>query len=834
MDAQTQGFDVVYQIDQASLLNSLERLVMDQVALRLASLDLFVLLPSPAPANPVQHGTLKILSMPTATLDLPAVNPSDPTLAGLTITFPQTLLQLDAVAAVLGFPGVGALPPTAAGQLTIGLRLSFSAQPFGGGSTVVISPAATPAVSQLDSLPDLSSLSALIKLAPLVQAAAATAVQNAIAPLFPLPISVPFEAPNVCGIGVRTLDVKLLGAGSGTKPAIGFFLTLLDTSQGNIGNATQSSLTPDVSGAIVLSNAFLKTLVCCLLRTNSQVAGLSDPTSDDTSGCNLPDSATAACCHWKGIDNVQLGPQRVRIEDLCVCVVSHAGAQSTIHLWAHATQSGTGWTAHATLDVDLQLVRDGNALGVLQLTPTANTWSDVSPWVWIIVGLAAALGALAGLIVGGPAGAWQGGVIGAAIGFALVGVVYFVLDGIGSLAAQAVSGVLGQLGAGNINILPKAVTENFGSIIDIQKVDFDDLFVGGSVLAPSRNNILHEGADVILGLGDEIDLDRGVIQRAGQTAAGFALEGDLLWRPDPPVAVLARVASTPPPATATGTQSASTAIARTGLGSAVGGVAWFTGTLVPLASARLLPVGASFWSLTESALSTVAFPQTGLEIGSTAIAVSDSPYPSGAVVFAVRTSEGHLAKCLAWRDRWEQLHLSYVTYDTTVPLRIASQWTTTRGPVVNTTPVSQVYQVSRVGSFRAVTHGLNWPPFFPPPPEFYVWFWNGQSLGSSGMLTDGTTTYNADGPTLKVQTAMGTTLQGVLQVELFAFGQKFATTLDINEPGTERDTPINQLFAAAPAAPAPVRPAPPPAIADQLPAAFARGMGIRSEQVRFR
>jgi len=265
---------------------------------------------------------------------------------------------------------------------------------------------------------------------------AGAALQNAIAPLFPLQIPVPFEAPNLCGIGVRTLEVKLLDAGSNTKPAIGFFLTLLDSSQGNIANATESSLTPDVAGAIVLSNTFLKKLVCCLFRTNPQVAGLPDPTSDDTSGCNLPDPTAAACCHWKGINNVQLGSQRVRIEDLCICVVSHAGAQSTIHLYCHATQSGTGWTAHASLDVDLQLVRDGNALGVVQLTPTAKTWSDVSPWVWIIVGLAAALGALAGLIVGGPAGAWQGGVIGAAIGLALVGVAYFVLDAIGSLAPQ--------------------------------------------------------------------------------------------------------------------------------------------------------------------------------------------------------------------------------------------------------------------------------------------------------------------------------------------------------------------------------------------------------------
>jgi hypothetical protein len=830
MDAQTQGFDVVYEIDQDSLLGSLENLVTDAVGLRLASLDLFVPLPAPAPANTVQHGALKMLSQPTTTLELPASD--DPTVAALTIRFAMTLLSLDVVPGAVGFPGVGALPPTAAGELVIGFRLQFSAQPGGDHAVLEIATASPPTVSQIGALPNLQSLSAVINLSPLVQAAASSAVQNALAPLFPLPIPVPFGERGLCGIGARTLDVKLLAAGTGTKPALGFFLTLLDTSQGNIGAATESSLTTSspVQGAIVLSNAFLKELVCCLFRQSPDVVGLPDPTSEDNNSC-----------YWSGINNVQLATQRVRIEELRILVnPGNAGAQSTITLHVVASQSGTGWTAYAQLDVDLQLKRDGGALGVVQLDPVATTWTHISPWVWIIVGLAAALGALAGFVigfvtagwVGGGALAWKGGVIGAAIGLALVGVTYFVLDGIGSVAAQAISGVLGGLGAGQTRILPKAITDHFGTISDVVAVDFDDLFVAGHVQPPRNDNVLHEASDVVVRLGDQIDLDRGVIERAGETVAGFALEGDLLWRPDPPVVTsMARTAPSARPTT--GTPSVRTTSARIGFG----GAEWvpWTGTITPLGTARLAAVaGTSFWSLTESALGTLNFSGSRVEIGSAAIVRSDAPYPVDGRVFAVRTTAGRLAKCLAWRDAQEQLHLSYVTYNTAVPLSIASQWTITRGPVIATTPTGmQIYQVARTGRFDAIARGFGWFPF-PLPPTSYMWLWDDQPLVGSGVLPDGTTTFAVYGDSLRIQTAMGTMLHGVLQVELTAFGGKLVATVDLDESGTVREsTLVPQVLAAPDPTPTPIHPIVPPPVVDQIPAAFARGMGIPIEHVKF-
>lgn len=213
-------------------------------------------------------------------------------------------------------------------------------------------------------------------------------------------------------------------------------------------------------------------------------------------------------------------------------------------------------------------------------------------------------------------------------------------------------------------------------------------------------------------------------------------------------------------------------------------------------------------------------------------------------MFAVRTTAGRLAKCVAWRDGSERLHLSYVTYNTAPLLRIGSKWTSTRGPLRSTMPFYDTYQVSRVGRFDADRLGGDMPMPFPwsDPPAPYVWRWNDQILGATGTLPDGTTTFLVHEDKVVLQTAMGTHLAGVLQVETEVLGRMMIATVDLDEPGTERvwsiDNFVNVLETPSPLPIPPIGPRPVPEILPsidvQLPAALSRGMNVPIEKVRFR
>lgn len=801
MDANLHGFDVAYAIDQPSLEAALENLITDAVVQRCASMPLLVPLPAPAPIGTLQHGLLQVTSVPSSQL----VKATDPNAATFVISFATTVLQLDAVPAIGVFGGVGALPPTMAGKLVITLQLSLTSDSGGGHANLQFA-APTISVANLDALPTLPLPAASDALQQTVK----TAVVNAISTVLPLNLNVPFGDPGLCDIGVRSLVAKLFGQTTDAPNAsLAFFMTQLASSSGDPNAIAPTDLTIPTGGLLALANPFLKQLVCCLMQQSPDIKGLPEPTTEDDS-----------CCHWRGVDNVSLAGTSVRIDDLDVCIKSAPNVQSTITLHVKASQSGTGWTAWASVDLDFKLVADGGALSVVQENVVPHSGHDVSPWAWIIVGLAAAIGALAGFVIGlfgGPVtavgGLWQGGVIGAAVGLALFGIVDFILDSFAGLAEKAVSGVLGVLGGGKLKLLPDAVTETFGTINEVVTVDFDDLVIGGHMQPPRRDNIVSEGNDVVLGLGDQVDLDRGVIERAGDSVAGFRLEGDLLWRADVPVrTMMARVAS-----------------------GAVDVGTYRTGTLACVATARLAPLARSYWSLTDADLRVATFPAARVELPESTIPSSESAYPAGARVFAVRTTAGRLAKCVAWRDSSDRLHLSYVTYQSLTPLSISAQWSTTRGPIVNTLPIAfrQTYQVARAARFDAKLLFQLTLPWMPPIP--YKWLWNDQPLQSTGTLPDGTTTYSAFGSTLHLQTAMGAPLQGVLQVEVDALGAPLVATLDINEPGTET---VTMIVGVQPSdrptlPPMPVDPIAPP-LHEQLAAAFSRGMGIHIEDVKFR
>lgn len=831
MDGQLGGYDVSYQLDADSVRKALQSVVVDPLAMRLTTLPLAVVLSSPAPANTMQSGAIQAASPPTVSLTMPAAVGGS---VSLVVTYASMLLSLQAVPGVVGFAGVGALPPTNAGKLTITLTLGFSSMPSGDSTFVQITSTQTPDVSALGSMPDLSGLSTTIALAGPVNSAVGAAVRNAVASLLPLPIEIPLGARSaVCDIGPRKLDVTVLPKGATTQPSLAFFLTLRDGISTNLGTVTTSVLSTKNAGAIALSTDFLKTLICCLMEQGGTINGLGPHDADD---CTITDHTGAertGCC-WHNKNNVQLGDKLVHVEELAISIVT--GSPSTIFFHVHATQSGDGWTAHAVVEVNIGLHANQGSISAKadEVEPYTHTWTDIEWWVWAISLVFAAIGAIVGLILGGvavvPIGA--GALAGFGLGLAVSGVLDLLLTGIGDVAANAIGDALSTLGLTGMTILPPELTDKFGSITDVLEVEFDDLVVGGDVRGPRRDNVVSEGTNVVLQLGDRIDLDHGVVARLPTTPAGFPLEADLIWRREPFV-----IGGLSGVNTAVAARFAPDALTAPPLVFVPDSPPPSLGTLAPLGGARVLAVARSFWALSEHDLEGIAFPvHRGNAIAGSNIVVSPDPYPFGSTVFVVRTTAGRLAKCVVWRDTQDRLHLSYVTYDTWQPVAVAARWTTTLGPLVGSTAIGPRYQVSRTGTFVASQTGPN--PLIWFPPTAYRWFWNNELLQGSGTLPDGTTTYAIIDKTCRMTTAMGTTLAGVLQLERGDGENAVVATLQISEIGTEvqPDLPDSQAFTAMVAVSQPPPPPPPHhrPLHEQLVDAFARGMGLPVAEVRFR
>ncbi|HTJ85512.1 MAG TPA: hypothetical protein VL400_27535 [Polyangiaceae bacterium] len=864
MDAQTHDFDVVYQIGADSLLAALDRLLLDALELRLSQLDLAVPLTGlastvPIPTNTVQQGRLQITQQAVATIALPTTPGSDE--LTVTVTLAGVRLALDAVAVLLTFAGVGALVPTDVGTITLTLTLRLGRTQGGGRVDVTLARSATEVSTPSGLTPTiLDALSNQLDAtahATAVGTAIRTAVENAIGSLFPVLARIPFGAPALCDIGVRDLVPKLLPATTGTKASLGFFLRLQQGSNPTVPATATSSLPSDpaIEGGVVLANAFLKRLVCCLFENHPDIRGLGSPTEE-----------TSDCCHWRNRDNVSLGTEIVKIEDLSICLETSPGSQSRIAFSVQASKSGSGWIAHTKVSFDVRLALDGNAIEALAGAATTSTWVDKEWWVWLLEVLGVIAGAVIGFFLGGPWGAIGGGVI----ALAIVGVVDLLLFGIGNLAAGAISGALNSLGASAVQLLPPALTETFGSISNLVELDFDDLAVFGRVRPPAGANILREGSDLVLYEGDRIDLDRGLIARSGDSTLG--IDADLIWRRErqldvsavsPAAAAWRSVDGRPARLRAmveAASRSMTPAVQAVGALDAKDLAAWagagafalpdpFVPTslsIQPLGGARSLPVsGTSFWSLGLRDLRAIVYPSArGNRIPGTSIPRSASAYPGEARVFAVRTTAGRFAKCVAWRDAEDALHLSFITYDTPVPLTLHSTRRETRGAAIpSEVAIGTTYQVSRYWRFQARL-GAAWIPPSWLGSVTFRWYWDGGAISGSDTLSDGTTTYRAVADVCELTTAMGTPLRGTLQVEATTPVGVFAATAEIHEEGTvtvpfqpplvlELPTPWRRplpdpVDSAVFALPEMV------SLPEQLRSAFARGMDIPVDRVRFR
>jgi hypothetical protein len=413
--------------------------------------------------------------------------------------------------------------------------------------------------------------------------------------------------------------------------------------------------------------------------------------------------------------------------------------------------------------------------------------------------------------------------------------------------------------------LPPDLIKAFGSISQIIDVDFDDFVATGTVRSPARANVVSEGTDIVLRSGDRIDLDRGVVARAGETTAGSNLEADFEWQRNKLIAgwvdagrAFAATIDGEPSSSTPGGGSAATGALVIGpllvnAGELIDLWPASTHTIVPLGLARAIAVQASFWALGQRDVEHVSVPSSGMRIGGRAMPVSSTPYPNGALVFVVRTTGGRFAKCTSWRDEDETLHLSYVTYDTHVPFHVTTQWTTIEGALVPTVVAFEItHLVARHGRFSAKVEAPPPPSWWSPgsftwpvPPRF-LWFWNDTQLTGSGTLPDGSTTFAINAGVCDLQTTMGSALRGVLQVEAETEYGTYVATMDLNEAGTQttRQPPLVLGSPASPLPP-PRRPLLPSlpvsasavnmtmTINEQLESALAKGMGIPRAKVRF-
>ncbi len=81
-------------------------------------------------------------------------------------------------------------------------------------------------------------------------------------------------------------------------------------------------------------------------------------------------------------------------------------------------------------------------------------------------------------------------------------------------------------------MLPQELIANFGGLSEILAVDFDDLRVAGKVTR-AQVRVLREAWDFTLFPGDRLDLDQGIIIRAGAPEPEAELDADLIWRTEP-------------------------------------------------------------------------------------------------------------------------------------------------------------------------------------------------------------------------------------------------------------------------------------------------------------
>lgn len=328
-------------------------------------------------------------------------------------------------------------------------------------------------------------------------------------------------------------------------------------------------------------------------------------------------------------------------------------------------------------------------------------------------------------------GAVFGGIVGAIVAAIVLAVVEAVAEGIANnLVSSGIGGALG--GLGSIPLGP------IGGGLTMTSLVLDDLELRGSIIrsvsVPVKNHGEHESAGPFA-----LDLD------SGQVGSVVLPASDLVWNP--------------------------------------------TGGLSANGAAGLSVTGAHYGSLTPIMLSQM--PLTGTLIAAALVPFSiDLPFfgLTDSVVFGVRTGEGRLAKCRAWRSLLVggTFHLEWTTYDNPIPqLDIASRWSITeRGDeteyITRDCSYCRSTPVARCGVFEA------WPRLMTFPVD-YEWCLCGTVLEEGeGVVNSrhGPLAYRLNGRRLVVQSELGQEIDCELCVSAIdARGHELFTCTRLSQPG---------------------------------------------------
>jgi len=332
-------------------------------------------------------------------------------------------------------------------------------------------------------------------------------------------------------------------------------------------------------------------------------------------------------------------------------------------------------------------------------------------------------------------GALFGGIVGVIIAAIVLAVVEAVAEGIvNDLVSGGIGGALGGV--------PAIPLGPIGAGITLDTVILDDLELRCAIVRSLSVPVKTQGSYVAF-TGFSVDLDTGTVTSNERSTS------DLTWRPNHSI-------KAPGPAglTITGTPF---------------------GALTPVQISRMALTG----KIVPAASIPLTFPP-GIFL-----------FPHVDIVFAVRTSDGRLAKVRAWRSILEggALHLDWITYDTPVPrLDITQHWTVLeRGPVTEYITPDCSFCRSAPVRWCAVFEAV---PRLLPFPIDYQWCLCGEVIhDGEGQLptATGPLSYKLQGRRLMIQTAMAQDVDCELCVSAIdGRGHELFTCIRVVRSGIER------------------------------------------------
>jgi hypothetical protein len=327
-----------------------------------------------------------------------------------------------------------------------------------------------------------------------------------------------------------------------------------------------------------------------------------------------------------------------------------------------------------------------------------------------------------------------GGIIGAIVGVIIVAIVEAVAESIADgMISDGISGALGGI--------PAIPLGPIGGGLSMTSVILDDLELRSSIIHSVSVPVKNRGSRTMT-TGFAVDLDSGTVAHSAQAGS------DLIWNP-----LSGLQTSGPSGLTITGTSYGA-----------------------------LTPVKISRFPLATTQVPNAMIPMTLPPV---------EPFlPHDEIVFGMRTSEGRLARCRAWRSalQYGALHLDWVTYDTPTPsLDIAHRWGIleigeVREYITQNCAYCRSSPVSRCGVFEA------WPRLAAFPVDLQ-WCLCGTVLAEETGEVEtkhGPLAYRVDGRRLYIETDMGQAVNCELCVSsIDARGMELFTCIKVSMPGTE-------------------------------------------------